>query len=823
MASPTPLPTGHRRFVPSSRVASHPSYETGSQWNYNSEHPSIIQSRTDTKSRAAHADTIALGDSSDDEAPEPIAFSKSVLAILTDSLPQEKKSGASILQKDSSSSKWDGNSPRGSESSSSSRKGESRGGVSSATSTSRNDGSDLITPAPRQRVVRISRSRSSNQTPSPRASPDREYKAKHDDSQHESHSPLRHRTHASKDHAGAAGERAGPRSMFRPRKSDEVVGMQSSIRVKRVGKLTGEFLNGPARRGMLPRRSEERQCFENEEQAGDSDAERGERLHGHSPSLAALENSVGRKHSPAGLDQRQPSPVEIHTPPHQPPYHDESYNRESKPKAPRVSSPVYPTPGLGVMSRSNPKESVPPADIQSYHIPPPSQFSANREQENEPPPTFKKSKAQHFDMLDRVDKPAIKQDPYRHSHRSTPQDPDRKPLGSMSTNVPTPHRAPPPPPKMTVLETATAAAGAASSSSSRRKKAIVTVNHKAYTRLDCIGRGGSSRVYRVMAENCKIFALKRVNLEHVDPTNLAGYKGEIDLLKKLEKVERVVRLLDYEINEEKETLSVLMEMGESDLHTVIRLKVNAEDSVFDPAFARFYWKEMLECVQAVHEFDIVHADLKPANFLLVKGKLKLIDFGIADTIEDHTVNVHREHQVGTPNYMAPEAIVDYNATIGLPSSAGKMMKIGKPSDVWSLSCILYQMAYGRAPFGHLAKQMERVLCIANPKVAIEYPSTGVGGAVIPPSLIRTLKKCLQRDPTLRPTTTQLLDRSDPFIYPPAYPEGAVPVTQEALGMAMTKIVSHCRLHGIPKDEEVIGWSAGLFQKLQASAEQGYNP
>lgn len=325
-----------------------------------------------------------------------------------------------------------------------------------------------------------------------------------------------------------------------------------------------------------------------------------------------------------------------------------------------------------------------------------------------------------------------------------------------------------------------------------------------------------------MAENCKIFALKRVNLEHVDPTNLAGYKGEIDLLKKLEKVERVVRLLDYEINEEKETLSVLMEMGESDLHTVIRLKVNAEDSVFDPAFARFYWKEMLECVQAVHEYDIVHADLKPANFLLVKGKLKLIDFGIADTIEDHTVNVHREHQVGTPNYMAPEAIVDYNATIGLPSSAGKMMKIGKPSDVWSLSCILYQMAYGRAPFGHLAKQMERVLCIANPKVAIEYPSTGVGGAVIPPSLIRTLKKCLQRDPTLRPSTTQLLDRSDPFIYPPAYPEGAVPVTQEALGMAMTKIVSHCRLHGIPKDEEVIGWSAGLFQKLQASAEQGYN-
>ncbi|KAF3481606.1 serine/threonine-protein kinase MPS1 [Arthroderma uncinatum] len=683
MASPTPLPTGHRRFVPSSRVAyQQPAYETTSQSHYNSELPSMIYSKAEAKSRTAHADTIPLADSSDDEAPEPIAFSKSVLAILTDSLPQEKREAAATLQNGSSGRKWDGNSPRGSESSSSSRKGGSR---AESSNTSRNDGTDAITPAPRQRVVRISRPRSGNQTPSPpRASPDREDKSK-DDNHHESYSPFRHRMPTSKE--GATCERTGARSMFRPRKSDEVIGMQSSIRVKRVGKLTGEFLNGPARRGMLPRRSEEQQYYENEEPVSPSDAEKDEEVRRRTPSLPTYEHSARlERRSPSGSNHRQLSPVRVRTPPRQPPYHDESYSRESKSKAPRVSSPVYPTPGMGAMSGSNPKELAPPADIQAYHVPPLSQFSASRDQENEPPPTFKKSKPQSFDLLDRVDKHSHRQDQNRNAHKSTPQDSHRKPLGSMSTNAPTPHRAPPPPPKMTVLETATAAAGASSSSSSRRKKAIITVNNKAYTRLDCIGRGGSSRVYRVMAENCKIFALKKVNLEHVDPTNLAGYKGEIDLLKKLEKVERVVRLLDHEINDEKETLSVLMEMGESDLHTVIRLKVNAEDSIFDPSFARFYWKEMLECVQAVHEYDIVHADLKPANFLLVKGKLKLIDFGIADTIEDHTVNVHREHQVGTPNYMAPEAIIDYNATIGLPSSAGKIMKIGKPSDPnkWSV-------------------------------------------------------------------------------------------------------------------------------------------
>jgi serine/threonine-protein kinase TTK/MPS1 len=54
---------------------------------------------------------------------------------------------------------------------------------------------------------------------------------------------------------------------------------------------------------------------------------------------------------------------------------------------------------------------------------------------------------------------------------------------------------------------------------------------------------------------------------------------------------------------------------------------------------------MLQAVHVIHEEKIVHSDLKPANFVLVKGQLKLIDFGIANAIANDTTNIQRDHQV----------------------------------------------------------------------------------------------------------------------------------------------------------------------------------
>lgn len=80
---------------------------------------------------------------------------------------------------------------------------------------------------------------------------------------------------------------------------------------------------------------------------------------------------------------------------------------------------------------------------------------------------------------------------------------------------------------------------------------------------------------------------------------------------------------------------------------------------------------MLDAVQTIHDENVVHTDLKPANFVLVKGRLKLIDFGISKAIANDTTNIGRDQQIGTANYMPPEALMDS----GLGLGGKRLMKV----------------------------------------------------------------------------------------------------------------------------------------------------
>ena len=148
---------------------------------------------------------------------------------------------------------------------------------------------------------------------------------------------------------------------------------------------------------------------------------------------------------------------------------------------------------------------------------------------------------------------------------------------------------------------------------------------------------------------------------------------------------------------------------------------------------------MLAAVNCIHEERIIHSDLKPANFLFVKGVLKLIDFGIAKAIQtDDTTNIYRESQVGTLNYMSPESIIDTGTGVN-----GARMKCGKPSDVWSLGCILYQMCYRRTPFADIQNMFQKMKAIVDPSYEIRFENT------VNYAAIDAMKLCLERNPSDR--------------------------------------------------------------------------
>ena len=94
----------------------------------------------------------------------------------------------------------------------------------------------------------------------------------------------------------------------------------------------------------------------------------------------------------------------------------------------------------------------------------------------------------------------------------------------------------------------------------------LVVNRKPYARLDMIGKGGSSRVYRVMNAQNEIYAIKRVSLDKTDEETMGGYMNEIALLKRLEGNSRIIRLFESEVKPgasgSKGYLMLVMECGE---------------------------------------------------------------------------------------------------------------------------------------------------------------------------------------------------------------------------------------------------------------------
>ncbi|MFF7725129.1 tetratricopeptide repeat protein [Streptomyces sp. NPDC008001] len=214
-----------------------------------------------------------------------------------------------------------------------------------------------------------------------------------------------------------------------------------------------------------------------------------------------------------------------------------------------------------------------------------------------------------------------------------------------------------------------------------------------YRLLERIGRGGMGEVWRALDESLgrqvAVKCLKPMGPRH-EPSYLRV------LRERFRREARVAAALQHR------GITVIHDFGESDgvLYLVMELLGgrNLSELLEDACGHPLPVPDILEIAEQIaaalaytHGQGVVHRDLKPANIMrLADGSVKICDFGIArlgDSIGYSSVSSRLTGTgiaMGTPHYMSPEQIG------GGP--------VDHRSDLYSLGCVLYEIATGAPPF-----------------------------------------------------------------------------------------------------------------------------
>ena len=153
--------------------------------------------------------------------------------------------------------------------------------------------------------------------------------------------------------------------------------------------------------------------------------------------------------------------------------------------------------------------------------------------------------------------------------------------------------------------------------------------------------------------------------------------------------------------------------------------------------------ELCQGIAAVHREKKMHRDLKPDNVMVDKhGTVRLLDFGLARSLEESSGLTQTGTALGTPNCMAPEQ-----------TGTGAL---GTQTDVYALGAILHWLLCGHYPLNLRDLTNEEMF------LAICHQPPTLPGSVnqnVPPALDALVKRCLQKDPAYRPVDAgELLTR-----------------------------------------------------------------
>jgi serine/threonine protein kinase len=194
-----------------------------------------------------------------------------------------------------------------------------------------------------------------------------------------------------------------------------------------------------------------------------------------------------------------------------------------------------------------------------------------------------------------------------------------------------------------------------------------------------LGRGGMSRVYRAYDQ----LAGEEVAIKILISPG-GGSEEEERLRRELQICRRIVHpnvVRVYDIGRYSGGIFVHMELlNGPGLDHVIR-----EEAPVDPQRVRKLLIEIAAALCEAHRLKIVHRDLKPGNVIVVDGRAKVLDFGIARMNDGTSADLTRTGEViGSPMYMSPEQI--------------QGLALNGTCDLYALGVIAFTLLAGREPF-----------------------------------------------------------------------------------------------------------------------------